>query len=70
VLAFFPEASIDNFDGVTISASGESWFWLNVRSSNTEPLLRLNVESNQEILMIQIRDMVLGAIREDQSSAL
>jgi hypothetical protein len=28
------------------------------------------VESNQEILMIQIRDMVLGAIREDQSGAL
>jgi phosphomannomutase len=64
VLTCFPEASVENFDGMTISVSGKNWFWLNVRFSNTEPLLRLNVESNQEILMIQIRDMALGAIRE------
>jgi phosphomannomutase len=34
--------SIDHLDGVTVDLGGGSWF--NLRSSNTEPLLRLNVE--------------------------
>jgi phosphomannomutase len=34
--------SIDHLDGVTVDLGGDSWF--NLRSSNTEPLLRLNVE--------------------------
>jgi len=34
--------SIDHLDGVTVDLGDDSWF--NLRSSNTEPLLRLNVE--------------------------
>ena len=34
--------SIDRLDGVTVDLGDDSWF--NLRSSNTEPLLRLNVE--------------------------
>jgi phosphomannomutase len=35
--------SIDHLDGVTVDLGGDSWF--NLRTSNTEPLLRLNVEA-------------------------
>jgi phosphomannomutase len=40
--AAFPDAEIDRLDGLSIDL-GESWF--NLRASNTEPLLRLNVEA-------------------------
>ena len=60
----FPECSIEQFDGYTFSAGDkENWFWFNVRSSNTEPLLRLNVESNHEASMEKIRDQAIAAIR-------
>ena len=41
--------SVDRLDGVTIELEGGAW--LNVRASNTEPLLRLNVEAptNDEV---------------------
>lgn len=58
-------ASLDQLDGKTYShQDGETWWWCNIRSSNTEPLLRLNVESNQESVMHQIRDRTLAAIRK------
>jgi len=58
-------ASLDQLDGKTYShQDGETWWWCNIRSSNTEPLLRLNVESNQESVMHQIRDQTLAAIRK------
>jgi phosphomannomutase len=58
-------ASLDQLDGKTYShQDGEAWWWCNIRSSNTEPLLRLNVESNQESVMHQIRDRTLAAIRK------
>jgi phosphomannomutase len=59
----FPEASVEEFDGVTFSFNKESWWWFNVRSSNTEPLLRLNAESSHEALMVEIRDKAIQAIR-------
>ena len=60
----FPECSIEQFDGYTFSAGDkENWFWFNVRSSNTEPLLRLNVESNHEASMEKIRDQAIAVIR-------
>lgn len=40
--AAFPDAEVDRLDGLSIDL-GESWF--NLRASNTEPLLRLNVEA-------------------------
>lgn len=58
-------ASLGQLDGKTYShQDGETWWWCNIRSSNTEPLLRLNVESNQESVMHQIRDRTLAAIRK------
>jgi phosphomannomutase len=50
----------DRLDGLTVSA--DTW-WFNVRASNTEPLLRLNVEGDDESTMTRIRDEVLAVIR-------
>lgn len=58
--ARYPDAEIDHLDGVTISYP--DW-WMNVRASNTEPLLRLNVEGDTEALMGKHRDEVLALIR-------
>jgi phosphomannomutase len=55
-----PGAQIDTLDGVTVSFP--QW-WFNVRGSNTEPLLRLNVEGDTEALMEQGRDAALKIIR-------
>ena len=43
--AAYPEAKIDELDGVTVVL--DDW-WFNVRASNTEPLLRLNLEGPDE----------------------
>jgi phosphomannomutase len=56
------QAEIDHLDGLTVS--GEDW-WFNVRASNTEPLLRLNVEGRDEQTMSRVRDEVLALIRSD-----
>ena len=54
-------SEIDELDGLTVS--GEGW-WFNVRSSNTEPLLRLNVEAkdveNMEIARDSVLSMMVG----------
>ncbi|MCL3817988.1 phosphomannomutase/phosphoglucomutase [Aeromicrobium wangtongii] len=50
----------DTMDGLTVAA--DSW-WFNVRASNTEPLLRLNVEGDDEATMAAVRDDVLAVIR-------
>ena len=50
---------IDELDGLTVTA--ESW-WFNLRPSNTEPLLRLNVEADTQKQMAEIRDTVLNLI--------
>jgi len=57
---FYKGADVDHLDGVTISYP--DW-WLNVRPSNTEPLLRLNVEGDTRALMEQHRDEALALIR-------
>jgi phosphomannomutase len=51
---------VDFLDG--LSVTHEDWAF-NVRGSNTEPLLRLNVEGKDEATMAAIRDEVLGLIR-------
>ena len=50
-------SEIDELDGLTVS--GDGW-WFNVRSSNTEPLLRLNVEAKDIQNMEIVRDSVLA----------
>ncbi|RLV55207.1 phosphomannomutase/phosphoglucomutase [Aeromicrobium phragmitis] len=51
---------LDELDGLTVTA--DSW-WFNVRASNTEPLLRLNVEADDHQTMERIRDEVLARMR-------
>lgn len=60
----FAGETLDELDGLTVSgATGDSFWWFNVRPSNTEPLLRLNVEAGTPAVMAAIRDRVLGLIR-------
>lgn len=49
----------DHLDGLTVES--QDW-WFNVRASNTEPLLRLNVEANTQSLMEKVRTQVLALI--------
>ncbi len=51
---------IDHLDGLTVE--GDGW-WFNLRPSNTEPLLRLNVEARDDATMARVRDEVLGVVR-------
>ena len=50
----------DRMDGLTVTA--DDW-WFNVRASNTEPLLRLNVEGVDDATMQRVRDEVLALVR-------
>ncbi|MFB7592869.1 phosphomannomutase/phosphoglucomutase [Streptomyces sp. NPDC056169] len=52
--------TLDELDGLTITTA--DW-WFNLRASNTEPLLRLNVEARDEATMTKIRDEVLALVR-------
>ena len=62
--AFEGRAAVEDWDGITVTGTdAENWWWFNVRASNTEPLLRLNVEAKDEAVMAAIRDEVLGLIR-------
>ncbi|SFS40278.1 phosphomannomutase/phosphoglucomutase [Saccharopolyspora flava] len=54
-------ASVDELDGLTVELSDGSWF--NLRPSNTEPLLRLNVEARDTEAVTALRDEVLAVIR-------
>jgi phosphomannomutase len=45
-----------------LTVNGDTW-WFNVRASNTEPLLRLNVEAKTQAEMSSLRDEVLAVIR-------
>lgn len=58
--AFAGRGEADWMDGLTIT--GPDW-WVNVRPSNTEPLLRLNVEARDEARMTALRDDALAVIR-------
>jgi phosphomannomutase len=53
--------SVDELDGLTVELPDGSWF--NLRASNTEPLLRLNVEAPDEARMAALRDRVLEMVR-------
>jgi phosphomannomutase len=54
-------ADVDELDGLTVQLPDGTWF--NVRASNTEPLLRLNVEGPTEQAMAAVRDEALAVIR-------
>jgi phosphomannomutase len=57
-----PGVALDRLDG--LSVIGEDW-WLNVRASNTEPLLRLNVEARDAATMVGLRDSTLALLRSE-----
>jgi phosphomannomutase len=57
---FGPQGEVSHLDGISVNA--DEWHF-NVRPSNTEPLLRLNLEARSEELMEQKRDEVLDVIR-------
>lgn len=63
VLAAFADrtATVDRLDGVTVDLGGGAWF--NLRASNTEPLLRLNVEAPTQEAVDAIVGEALGVIR-------
>jgi phosphomannomutase len=59
---FRPAAEeVDRLDGLTVRVPGKRWF--NLRPSNTEPLLRLNVEAPDRPAMEALRDEVLAVVR-------
>jgi phosphomannomutase len=57
---FGPQGEVSHLDGISVNA--DEWHF-NVRPSNTEPLLRLNLEARSEELMERKRDEVLDVIR-------
>ena len=66
VAAAFASGRADRTDGLTVEF--EDW-WFNVRPSNTEPLLRLNVEARTEELLKDKTEEVLAIIRNEGGSA-
>ncbi|MGW5052889.1 phosphomannomutase/phosphoglucomutase [Actinokineospora sp. NPDC004072] len=52
---------VDELDGLTVTLPDGSWF--NLRASNTEPLLRLNVEARDAAAVAALRDEVLAIVR-------
>lgn len=62
---FESRAVFDRFDGLTVSSlpETEDWWWFNVRTSNTEPLLRLSVEASSESTLNAILEEALIVIR-------
>jgi phosphomannomutase len=76
--AFADRGTFDTLDGLTVSSNDRAanllppqddetrpFWWFNVRASNTEPLLRLNVESGLPARMESVRDEVLALIRQN-----
>ncbi len=61
-LAYAEGTTTDEMDGLTVD--GGEW-WFNVRPSNTEPLLRLNVEARDAAQMAELRDAVLSIMRSE-----
>lgn len=60
VQAAFPKAKVDTLDGVTLDLDNEAW--LNIRASNTEPVLRLNAEAKTQAELDAIVKKVITII--------
>ena len=66
----YPQADVDELDGLTVAHwDGHPQWWFNLRASNTEPLLRLNVEAADEDIMVKVRDDVLSLVRQPEEDA-
>ena len=65
----YPQADVDELDGLTVAHwDGHPQWWFNLRASNTEPLLRLNVEAADEDIMVKVRDDVLSLVRQQETA--
>jgi len=64
--ARYRDADLDHLDGLTV---GYPAWWFNIRSSHTEPVVRLNLEADTEGLMHEKAREVLGVIREADPGA-
>jgi len=64
-------AAVDELDGLTVTCpeGTAAMWWFNVRASNTEPLLRLNVEAADRETMERVRDEMLALIRSGDALA-
>ena len=60
IKAEFADCNPFELDGISVEF--DDW-WFNVRTSNTEPLVRLNIEAKTEEKMVEKRDMLLAMIR-------
>ncbi|HZJ04311.1 MAG TPA: phosphomannomutase/phosphoglucomutase [Nocardioidaceae bacterium] len=61
------DVAFDELDGMTVTHQGTPMWWFNLRASNTEPLLRLNVEASDEATMARVRDDVLSVVRGERA---
>jgi len=61
----FSDGKIDFLDGITVEYP--DW-WFNVRPSNTEPLLRLNVEADSPGLLMEMTEQVVRVIRNESQN--
>lgn len=57
------DVTVEDSDGTTFTNEKEGW-WFNLRPSNTEPFLRLNVEAPDTATMERVRDFALGLVRQ------
>ncbi|HEX7352828.1 phosphomannomutase/phosphoglucomutase [Brachybacterium sp.] len=69
-IASRPGVCTDDLDGLTAvhwdgELPAEDRWWFSLRSSHTEPLLRLNVEAEQEESMLRIRDQILATVQNE-----
>ena len=65
----YADGRSDELDGITVEygeLSDPEWWWFNVRASNTEPLLRLNLEASSPALMADKRAELIGLLGEPE----
>jgi len=65
----FKDGAQDELDGITVeygSLKKASWWWFNVRASNTEPVLRLNLEAKTAELRDEKRAELIELISETE----
>lgn len=58
----FKGYNLDWLDGLTVNTPN---FWLNIRSSNTEPLVRLNIEAKDEIILNRVKKDLISLIKRE-----
>lgn len=56
------DVTVEDSDGTTFTSESEGW-WANLRPSNTEPFLRLNLEAPDQATMERVRDEILAEVR-------